>query len=222
MIQNYGVFLEKDGAGFRGQAKLTGFKNGDIDLSKSLWTYQSTGGATAEQCGRQASGAKCPNGLCCIQYGWCGTTNDYCSPQSGCQSNCKGSSTPTNPPTGGETVVRPTYHYYNPQQNNWDLMAVSAYCSTWDADKPYSWRSKYGWTAFCGPSGPRGRDSFGKCLRLRNTRTGATITARIVDQCSNGGLDLDFNTIFKPLDTDGIGYQQGSLQVGYTFVNCGD
>lgn len=40
IIQNYGAFLEKDGAGFRGQIKLTGFKNGDIDLSKLLWTYQ--------------------------------------------------------------------------------------------------------------------------------------------------------------------------------------
>ncbi|XP_062073823.1 beta-galactosidase 9-like [Humulus lupulus] len=39
-LQNYGAFLEKDGAGFRGQVKLTGFQNGDIDLSKSLWTYQ--------------------------------------------------------------------------------------------------------------------------------------------------------------------------------------
>lgn len=40
MIQNYGAFLEKDGAGFRGQIKLTGFKNGDIDLSTLSWTYQ--------------------------------------------------------------------------------------------------------------------------------------------------------------------------------------
>ncbi|KAF3560065.1 hypothetical protein F2Q69_00017171 [Brassica cretica] len=39
-LQNYGAFLEKDGAGFRGKAKLTGFKNGDVDLSKSSWTYQ--------------------------------------------------------------------------------------------------------------------------------------------------------------------------------------
>ncbi|XP_044478740.1 beta-galactosidase 9-like isoform X1 [Mangifera indica] len=37
-LQNYGAFLEKDGAGFRGQIKLTG--NRDIDLSKLLWTYQ--------------------------------------------------------------------------------------------------------------------------------------------------------------------------------------
>ncbi|XP_010522389.1 PREDICTED: beta-galactosidase 9 [Tarenaya hassleriana] len=39
-LQNYGAFLEKDGAGFRGQAKITGFKNGDVDLSKLSWTYQ--------------------------------------------------------------------------------------------------------------------------------------------------------------------------------------
>ncbi|OVA12079.1 D-galactoside/L-rhamnose binding SUEL lectin domain [Macleaya cordata] len=39
-LQNYGAFLEKDGAGFRGQIKLTGLKNREIDLSKSLWTYQ--------------------------------------------------------------------------------------------------------------------------------------------------------------------------------------
>ncbi|XP_061991633.1 beta-galactosidase 9 isoform X2 [Rosa rugosa] len=39
-LQNYGAFLEKDGAGFRGHVKLTGFKNGDIDLSTLLWTYQ--------------------------------------------------------------------------------------------------------------------------------------------------------------------------------------
>ena len=40
LIQNYGAFMEKDGAGFRGKVVVTGFKNGDIDLSKSLWTHQ--------------------------------------------------------------------------------------------------------------------------------------------------------------------------------------
>ncbi|XP_031379437.1 beta-galactosidase 9 isoform X1 [Punica granatum] len=39
-LQNYGAFLEKDGAGFRGKVKLTGLKSGDIDLSKLSWTYQ--------------------------------------------------------------------------------------------------------------------------------------------------------------------------------------
>uniref|UniRef100_A0A0D9XTR4 Barwin domain-containing protein n=1 Tax=Leersia perrieri TaxID=77586 RepID=A0A0D9XTR4_9ORYZ len=74
--------------------------------------------------------------------------------------------------------VRATYHYYNPQQNNWDLNKV------------------------------------------KNRGTGAKIIARIVDQCSNGGLDLDYETIFKKIDTDGRGYQMGHLQVDYKFVNC--
>lgn len=39
-LQNYGAFIEKDGAGFKGQIKVTGMKAGEIDLSNSLWTYQ--------------------------------------------------------------------------------------------------------------------------------------------------------------------------------------
>lgn len=39
-LQNYGAFLEKDGAGFKGQVKLTGLRSGETDLSTSLWTYQ--------------------------------------------------------------------------------------------------------------------------------------------------------------------------------------
>ncbi|NP_001315589.1 wound-induced protein WIN1-like precursor [Solanum lycopersicum] len=174
----------------------------------------------AQQCGRQRGGALCGGNLCCSQFGWCGSTPEYCSPSQGCQSQCRGGPTPT-PTPGGGAQVRATYHIYNPQNVGWDLNAVSAYCSTWDANKPYSWRSKYGWTAFCGPVGPRGRDSCGKCLRVTNTRTGAQTTVRIVDQCSNGGLDLDIN-VFRQIDTDGVGNQQGHLIVNYQFVNCGD
>lgn len=122
------------------------------------------------------------------------------------------------------TNVRATYHYYRPAQNNWDLgsPAVSAYCATWDASKPLSWRSRHGWTAFCNPAGPRGRDSCGRCIRVTNTGTGANVVARIVDQCSNGGLDLDWDTVFTKIDTDGMGYQRGNLNVNYEFVDCGD
>ncbi|KAL0013217.1 hypothetical protein SO802_000286 [Lithocarpus litseifolius] len=61
-------------------------------------------GTTAEQCGTQAGGAVCPNGLCCSQFGWRGNTNDYCG--NGCQSQCSsgGSLTtpsPTTPSSGG-------------------------------------------------------------------------------------------------------------------------
>ncbi|KAL3381668.1 hypothetical protein AABB24_001668 [Solanum stoloniferum] len=176
--------------------------------------------ANAQQCGRQRGGALCGNNLCCSQLGWCGSTPEYCSPSQGCQSQCSGSG-PAPGQGGSAQNVRATYHIYNPQNVGWDLNAVSAYCSTWDANKPYAWRSKYGWTAFCGPVGPRGRDSCGKCLRVTNTRTGAQTTVRIVDQCSNGGLDLDIN-VFRQIDTDGVGNQQGHLIVNYQFVNCGD
>ncbi|KAG5405400.1 hypothetical protein IGI04_011519 [Brassica rapa subsp. trilocularis] len=115
--------------------------------------------------------------------------------------------------------VRATYHYYYPQQNGWDLYKVSAYCSTWKGNQPLEWRRKYGWTAFCGPVGPRGRDSCGRCLRVTNTATGAQATVRIVDQCSNGGLDLD-DGVFKQLDTNGQGYARGNMIVNYAFVNC--
>lgn len=40
LIQNYGAFLEKDGAGFRGHIKLTGCKTGDLDITEFEWTYQ--------------------------------------------------------------------------------------------------------------------------------------------------------------------------------------
>ncbi|XP_021743665.1 basic endochitinase-like [Chenopodium quinoa] len=51
---------------------------------------------SAEQCGTQAGGALCPNGLCCSQHGWCGTTTPYCG--TGCQSQCTpGSSSPSTP-----------------------------------------------------------------------------------------------------------------------------
>ncbi|CAM6096890.1 unnamed protein product [Calypogeia fissa] len=42
----------------------------------------------AQQCGTQASGKTCSGDLCCSQYGYCGTTSDYCG--SGCQSQCGG------------------------------------------------------------------------------------------------------------------------------------
>lgn len=63
--------------------------------------------------------------------------------------------------------VRATYHLYNPQNIEWDYLRASVYCATWDANKSLAFRSKYGWTAFCGPVGPTGQESCGKCLRVR-------------------------------------------------------
>ncbi|PWZ19005.1 Acidic endochitinase WIN6.2B [Zea mays] len=61
--------------------------------------------ARAQQCGMQAGGALCPDCLCCSQWGYCGSTPDYCT--GGCQSQCIGSGcggggggTPATPPSG--------------------------------------------------------------------------------------------------------------------------
>jgi chitinase len=53
--------------------------------------------ATAE-CGKYASnpGTKCPLNVCCSQFGFCGTTEDFCGDD--CQSNCKQH---PSPPGGG-------------------------------------------------------------------------------------------------------------------------
>ncbi|CAN0892812.1 Pathogenesis-related protein PR-4B [Linum grandiflorum] len=117
--------------------------------------------------------------------------------------------------------VRSTYHMYNPELHNWDLTEVRAFCATWDANQPLAWRQRYGWTAFCGPAGPQDEASCGLCLKVTNRGTGAATTARIVDQCKNGGLDLDVN-VFQSIDSDGNGYAQGHLMVDYEFVSCGD
>uniref|UniRef100_A0A0E0J3S6 Barwin domain-containing protein n=1 Tax=Oryza nivara TaxID=4536 RepID=A0A0E0J3S6_ORYNI len=133
---------------------------------------------------------------------------------------------------------------YNPDTINWDLRAVSAYCSTWDADMPLAWRRCYGWTAFCGPAGAHGEPSCATrracgedcvgvgveqfaCMRdaarvgVTNTATAASAVARVVDQCSTGGLDLDV-AVFRQIDTDGGGMANGHLVVDYEFVDCQD
>ena len=56
-------------------------------------------------------------------------------------------------------------------------------------------------------------------MQVTNVQTGAQQTVRIVDQCSNGGLDLDVG-VFQSLDTDGNGIANGFLIVNYDFVNC--
>jgi len=48
--------------------------------------------STDNTCGVQNGGTVCgfenPSGPCCSQYGWCGSTPDYCLPENGCQSGC--------------------------------------------------------------------------------------------------------------------------------------
>lgn len=45
------------------------------------------------------------------------------------------------------------------------------------------------------------------------------MVARVVDQCDNGGLDMDA-AVFSEIDTDGSGAASGTLVVDYQFVDC--
>ncbi|XVF06324.1 hypothetical protein REPUB_Repub06bG0037600 [Reevesia pubescens] len=129
---------------------------------------------------------------------------------------------PTPTPTPGETKVKAFYAYFNAEQNNWDLNTAHVSCADVDGSKPLEWRSKYGWTGFCGKVGPQGKDACGKCLKVINTETKAEEIVRIVDACSTGPLEMDLESAFKPIDTDGNGYRLGHLIVDYEFVECGD
>ncbi|PIG87825.1 hypothetical protein AARAC_011883 [Aspergillus arachidicola] len=42
------------------------------------------------ECGANADppGKTCPLNVCCSKYGFCGTTDEFCSPEEGCQNNC--------------------------------------------------------------------------------------------------------------------------------------
>ena len=39
------------------------------------------------ECGAQAGGLTCPNGLCCSEWGYCGDTEAYCGAGTGCGVN---------------------------------------------------------------------------------------------------------------------------------------
>jgi len=76
------------------------------DPQSNWYTTSRTGGSTGGSTGVSTDGTcannglSCPSGQCCSQYGWCGTTSDYCG--AGCQSafgTCTGGS------TGGSTGV---------------------------------------------------------------------------------------------------------------------
>jgi len=59
--------------------------------------------------------------------------------------------------------VKATYQSYNPQKIKWNLNTSGVFCAAQDGNKSLSWRSEFGWTAFCGPVG---KGVCGKCLNV--------------------------------------------------------
>ncbi|KAK8502383.1 hypothetical protein V6N11_047971 [Hibiscus sabdariffa] len=131
---------------------------------------------------------------------------------------------PPPPPAGpGETDVIAYWSDYGPLKNNWSYSDAHVACAGYDGGKPLEWRQRYGWTGYCGNVlGPALKDKCGKCLKVTNTRTEDEEIVRIVDSCGAGALELDLNTAFKPIDSDGKGYAAGHLTVDYQVVDCDD
>ncbi|KAK8593981.1 hypothetical protein V6N12_046054 [Hibiscus sabdariffa] len=108
-------------------------------------------------------------------------------------------------------------NYYT-KRIHWDLEKAGVACASIDADKPFEWRNKYNWTAFCGLSGPSYPSSCGLCLKVTNPTNEASVVVRIVDQCGSESMELD-EPAFSEID-DGSGKTKGHLTVNYRFVDC--
>ncbi|KAL4354318.1 hypothetical protein GQ457_06G019260 [Hibiscus cannabinus] len=123
----------------------------------------------------------------------------------------------------GESNVQADYSKdYNPMENDWAYPS-HALCAAKDGAKSLEWRKRYGWTGYCGKyKTSKPEDNCGKCLKVTNTDTKESKTTRIMDTCGGEveALVLDYETAFKPIDTDGKGYAAGHLIVDYEFVEC--
>ncbi|KAG8685691.1 hypothetical protein FRC08_012968, partial [Ceratobasidium sp. 394] len=90
---------------------------------------QSNCTATAE-CGQYASvpGTKCPLNVCCSQYGFCGTTSEFCDSSQGCQSGC---GQPSKPSKSGFSASQRVIGYFESWSgtrpcDQWDPSMISA------------------------------------------------------------------------------------------------
>ncbi|XP_039063420.1 pathogenesis-related protein PR-4-like [Hibiscus syriacus] len=114
------------------------------------------------------------------------------------------------------------YASYKVIENHWSLTNVGVYCSQFPeyANNPFEWRSKYYWTAFCGPEIPKPQSRCGLCLKVTNTANGKSVTVRVLDTCTMPSLDLD-HPAFSEIE-DYKGGQDEHLTVNYELVDCGD
>ncbi|KAG9099046.1 Endochitinase 1 [Ceratobasidium sp. UAMH 11750] len=73
----------------------------------------------AGMCGSQAKGALCPGTQCCGQYGYCGTTSEYCLTSQRCQSRCINDGPPP-PPAGPKAPSIDTSKLFKPPAGTFD------------------------------------------------------------------------------------------------------
>jgi hypothetical protein len=91
--------------------------------------------STNGQCG--SKDGKCPNGHCCSKYGWCGTSEQHCLVENGCQSEfgqCKNyQSDPISTTTTTTTTITTTTTTTTDSRNNmactyYNIKPFSTYC----------------------------------------------------------------------------------------------
>jgi len=158
-----------------------------------------------------SASAPCAGGLCCSQWGYCGTTTDYCG--SGCQANCGGSggSSTTGTSSGGGSAYI-SYHLYN-SGDSLNTVACSDGANGLETRWGYSTLSPLypavsAWSAVTWNS-----PNCGKCIQLTNPSNGNTAYVTAIDQCGPppGGYTAHFDVapdIFSKVfgsTTQGIG-----------------
>lgn len=122
-----------------------------------------------------------------------------------------------------QTNVHSTYHYYAPHYDTGTLACADVF---WKWDDYSAKLLRYPWFAYC----LGGRDTWnpakvcGRCFRVTNRATGASIIGRAVDSggCPGGtqsGIDAD-PCLFNAIDTDRAGVRDGHMKVDVQEVEC--
>ena len=116
--------------------------------------------------------------------------------------------------------VRSTYHIYTP---NYETSSLACADYFWKDPDNGPKLLRYPWLAWCG-SLPFSQKVCGKCFKITNRATGASIIGRAVDYggCSDtDGTGIDFDPCgYDSIDTDGAGVRDGNMRVDIQEVEC--
>ncbi|KAI0437594.1 hypothetical protein F4803DRAFT_537994 [Xylaria telfairii] len=79
------------------------------------------------QCGQygKEGSQNCPLGVCCSQFGFCGSTNDFCDTDLGCQKGYGGCGDVKRPSCSGNSITKRTIGYYEAWANTRPCDVVS-------------------------------------------------------------------------------------------------
>ncbi|KAG5637276.1 hypothetical protein H0H81_005170 [Sphagnurus paluster] len=80
-------------------------------------------------CGSQAKGALCPGNQCCSQFGYCGTTKEFCLTSLRCQSRCINDGPPPKKP--GDIPVIDESKLFRPPAGTFNSKKLIGYFSNW-------------------------------------------------------------------------------------------